>query len=437
LISKEFYGQTISCECGKPHAIQPRRVVYETGAVERLPTVCAGAVDGRRVAVFMDARTRDVAGLSVMDALRSEGWAVQEIMVSDPSPGKSPVCDDITRDAVASGVGEVDLIVPVGSGVINDLGKWVADDRDLPFVCFATAASMNGYASANVAPTVKGVKTLIRARPPIAVVSDPAIIESAPWKLTASGLGDILAKAVSSTDWRLNHLLFGDYYCTRSVGLIGELEPLYLDHPDALLARDPDAVGALFQGLLLTGVAMTMAETSAPSSGGEHMISHSLDMLSTVDGVGHDLHGRQVGVGTILASELYRRVLALESPEWQTPTLETDRPFWGSLADVVAEHYGTKVDRLHTAREQLSQGDTWDRLRSALSEMIRPPERTRDCLAAAGAACCAADIGCSRDRLLAVLTHGHEIRGRFTILDLARLAGVMPGAAEEIVETWA
>jgi len=45
---------------------------------------------------------------------------------------------------------------------------------------------------------------------------------------------------------------------------------------------------ALFHGLLLTGIAMTMAETSSPASGGEHLVSHTLDMMSSLDGVPHD-----------------------------------------------------------------------------------------------------------------------------------------------------
>ena len=59
--------------------------------------------------------------------------------------------------------------------------------------------------------------------------------------MTASGLGDLLAKSVSSTDWRLNHLLFGDYYCARSVGLIDEIEPLYLNNPRGVKGGEPGA----------------------------------------------------------------------------------------------------------------------------------------------------------------------------------------------------
>ena len=68
--------------------------------------------------------------------------------------------------------------------------------------------------------------------------------------------------------------------------------------------------------------------------------------------------------------------------------------------------------------------------------MVRPPETVRDCLAAASAAHKAEHIGCSRQQLLEALTRAHEIRSRFTILDLARLAGVLPDQAYDIIEQW-
>ena len=433
----DIFGRTFACECGKTHRIEPREVLYARGAVDQLPEVCARAAEGRHVTVLMDVRTREVAGAAACKALAENGRQVTEVLVPDPAEGRSPVCDDLTKERLSPEMGAADLIVSVGSGVVNDLGKWLAFERNIPFVCVATAASMNGYASANVAPTIEGVKTLVRARPPVAVVADPAVIENAPWELTASGLGDILAKSVSSTDWLLNHLLFGDYYCARSVGLIADLEPLYLEHPEDVKARAPQATEALFAGLLLTGAAMTMAETSSPSSGGEHMVGHTLDMMSAIDGVEHDLHGRQVGVGTVLASEVYRRVLAIESPVFVAPCETVDRVFWGKLAGVVADHYAEKIERLRRVEEKLAQGDAWDNLRGRLAPLLRSPETVHGCLARADAACRADHIKCDRQRLLAAFLHAHEIRSRFTILDLARLLGILPGAAAEIVEIWA
>ena len=433
---RDIFGKTFECECGRTHTIDPREVIYADDAIGRLPEVCARYADGRRAAVLMDVRTQQVAGAEAAAALAEAGWNVTEIVLEDPAPGKTPVCDDITKAAIAPRAAGAHLLVPVGSGVVSDMAKWLAMDAEAPYVTFATAASMNGYASPNIAPTIDGVKSLVYGRAPPAVLTGPTVLKSAPYEMTAAGLGDVLAKSVSSADWYLNHLLFGDYYCRRSAGLIAGIEPLYLDRPADLAAGDETAMRALFDALLLTGVAMNMADTSFPASGGEHLISHSLDMMSSVDGQPHDLHGRQVGVGTILAAELYGRLLAVESPELVDAPPGIDRTFWGPPADVVAEHYAGKADRLRQAKELLAAGDTWDRLRSELSAMHRPPERIAKCLSAAGAAREARDIGIDRDRLLRALRHAHEIRSRFTVLDLAYLAGIMPAAAPEIVEQW-
>ncbi len=385
----------------------------------------------------MDVRTRQAAGRHVATALVRTGWKVTEVVVQDPPEGGSPVCDNRTKDSLTKQVRDVDLIAAVGSGVISDLGKWSAFEVDVPAVTVATAASMTGYASANIAATIEGVKTLLRARPPVAVLSSPDILKNAPYELTAAGLGDVLARFVSATDWRLNHMLFADYYCERAVGLVDEVEPLYFEHPADLKVRKDNTITALFEALLLMGVGMSFAETSAPASGAEHLISHTLDMMSSLDRRPHDLHGRQVGVGSILAAELYRRVLEVESPRLVAPSATIDRRFWGDLADVVSGHFAEKVERLESAKERLSQGNVWDRLREDLSDGLRTPQQMHDCLAAAGAAYRAEDIGCDRPRLLEAFLHGHEIRSRYTILDLAHTIGIMPGAASEIIDMWA
>ncbi len=432
-----IFGREFACECGRTHRVAPREVLYAPAAALRAPEFCARAAKGRRAAAVMDLRTRRVAGEAVCDALSRAGWTVQVIVVPDPAPEHSPVCDDLTRDRIAAEMGPVDLAVSVGGGVMTDLVRWVTFERKIPFVSVATAASMNGYASASIAGTVKGVKCLIYAHAPDAVLADPQTLRDAPFELTASGLGDVLAKPISTADWRFNHMVLGDYYCPLSVGIVADIEPLYIERPEGIRARAPEAMEALFQACLLTGVAMNIADTSAPASGGEHMISHVLDMMCAVYGGEHDMHGRQVGVGTILSAELYRRVLAVESPVFVEPASSTDRAFWGPLHDEVEPHYQGKVERLRLAAERLAEGGTWDHVRRTLAPMLRRPETLRDCLAHAGAAYRAEDIGCTPDRLKRALLHGHEIRSRITILDLARLVGVMPAAADEVIEQWA
>ena len=167
------------------------------------------------------------------------------------------------------------------------------------------------------------------------------------------------------------------------------------------------------------------------------MISHTLDMMSAIDGEAHDLHGRQVGIGTILATELYKRVLSIESPTFLEPLEISDENFWGPYGKAIKDTYAEKIPRLRGVKEKLTSGEAWDRFRHELGSMLHPPETIHQCLRSAGAATKAEDIRCSPARLSEAFRHAYELRSRFTILDLANLVGIMPGAADEIVSTCA
>ena len=422
---------------GREVHIEPSQVIFEDGAFEQVGAIVSNRFPRGTCAILMDQRTGEVAGHEITELLSRLGLRTREIIVPDRSNGRSPVCDKPTFEQVLQMIGKVDTIVSVGSGVINDLSKWSAYTMEKTYFSVATAASMNGYTSANVAASINGVKVLERSRPPGVVASTPKLIAEAPYELTASGLGDIVAKTASSTDWYLNHILFGDEFIQESVDLTADIEPYYMEHSERLKTRDRDAIEALFHGLMLTGVAMTMAGSSAPASGGEHLVSHALDMMSTLRGREHDLHGRQVGVGTILALELYRRLLALESPTWRADrAMVSDFSFWNELATPVSEIYDPKRDRIARAVEWLDT-NKWDDLRDSLSKMLKPPEELKRCLATAGGAHRAEDLGCTKEYLLEALLHCHEMRARFTVMDMAWMSGIMPGCAEEIIETFA
>jgi glycerol-1-phosphate dehydrogenase [NAD(P)+] len=434
----DYFGRDIPLSNGKTMHVRPEAMVYADDVVEQLPALSAQALgpDAPRTAgVLMDSRTAEVAGDAVAIELKAAGWDVLPLVVPDPAPGKDPVCDEATRDLLIPALSDARLIVPVGGGVMNDLAKLVALESGAEVICFATAASMNGFASANIALAVEGVKTVVYGQAVYGVVSSPSVLAQAPWELTASGLGDVLAKSVSSADWKLNHLLFGEEYLPECVELIADIEPLYFDNPQGLAQRDPQAIAALFDALQLTGVAMTLAGTSAPASGGEHLISHSLDMLAAVESIEHDYHGRQVGIGTTIAAELYARVLAVETPQPRDPKRAACSDTWGPLTAAVGKQLAEKQQKLATLNEKLIAPQTWDTLRSKLAPMLRPSGSIRNCLRQANAAASAHDIGVDAERLVQILLHADEIRSRVTCLDLAWATGVLPDQAEDIITT--
>lgn len=431
----EYLGKTFACECGKTHAVHVREIVYADDAIARLPACLSQSASGRRLNLVADKRTFAVAGGECAAVLKHAGWTVRTVIVPD-GPQGDPVCDDLTRDALIPKLPPADLLLAVGSGVINDLVKWISATGGTPYAVVATAASMNGYTSNNIAPTIRGVKRLIDGTVPRAVLAVPAIIRDAPFELTAAGLGDVLAKPVSMTDWKLNQLLFEEYYCPLCVQLIRELEPRYMNRPEAIRAREPEALQALCLALIYSGLSMTMAGTSFPASGGEHLVSHALDVTAPLHGIRHDYHGRQVGLGTIFACALYERVLALEAPVFRFVSEPTDSAYWRELTPVVEEEHAPKRRKAERAVGRLNQPGAWNRIRATLKPSIRAAAEIKRCLREAGAAHRVADIGCDRERFLAAALHCHQMRERYTIIDLARAAGVLPGAAPEIIEEY-
>ncbi len=438
----ELLGTSFDCGCGRKHRVPVRELVYARDAVDSLPEILRRNLSDAwppRVAVVADVRTWDVCGDRVQAALQKAGLDVSRIIVPDRG-SRGPMCDDVTCRALIERLRPIhpDLVVAVGSGVINDLCKWSSFQSKVPYVVVATAASMNGYSSANVAPTIAGVKMLIEARPPVAVVAEPAVIEQAPAVMTTAGFGDTIAKHQSNGDWIVNHLLSNEYHCRFCAGIVSEIEPLYLDHPEHIRAGKAEAIQGLFEALFWTGMAMTLVGTSAPASGGEHLLSHALDMMAEVRGESHDLHGRQVGIGTLFSAALFERVLAVESPARGDLPASVDRGFWmmPSVESAVREQYDAKRQRMTAIREKAGEPGVWDQLRSKAAAEVKSPETIRDWLQRAGGATRRADIGCSRERLRSAILHMHEIRQRFTIIDLAWLTGVMPAAADEIIDEW-
>jgi len=256
--------------------------------------------------------------------------------------------------------------------------------------------------------------------------------------MTAAGFGDATARYASSVDWYINHALFAEEYDERLIALVAGVEPLCLEHPERVRDRVPEAMKGLFDALLLSGIAMTIAGTSSPASGAEHLVSHALDMMSTLDGVEHDLHGRQVGVGSVLAAEICRRLLELPSPRFDAEAaVATDFSAWGAMREHVTGAYAPKVAKIRSAARALSRPGAWDALRKKIVPMARSPELIRERLATVGGAVRAADIGCSKARLVDALLRCHQMRARFTVLDLAWMTGVMPAAAAEVVERFA
>jgi len=426
-------GPAIARDLADRRHLVPVRMIVSEHASEELAAALKSLLTGRRAAVLCDQRTRGIAGEACAAALRAAGFSAHRQVIADRY-GHSPVCDDVTKDSLLASLPEVDVVVGVGAGVMSDLAKWVAFERGAECAVLATAASMNGYAAANVAPAIAGVKTLVHARAHRVVAADPKVLAGAPFELTSAGLGDVIAKTVSSADWKMNDILFGEDYREPIANIFDHIQDRFLAVPEKIAARDEGAIVALFEALVFSGCAMTLQGSSLPASGGEHLISHTLDMRADADGTAHDLHGRQVGIGTIFAAALYERILALPAPVFSGAPLPLDDAGWGKLAGSIAAHHKKQTARLAEAARRLNEPGVWDRVRSSIAPALPTGAFIKDVLRRAGAAHRLQDIGVTTEHFAWAVGNCAQIRERFTSMDLGWASGVLPSALGPITD---
>ena len=304
-IIKEITDQ--ECSCGKSHGIAIPRIIVESKAVLRLPELIK-EFGAKKVFVLADVNTFEVAGREVLELLHKSGVAYSSFVFPDKElePDEKAV-----GSAVMHFDNSCDLVLAVGSGVINDTGKILAAIAKTPYFIVGTAPSMDGYASATSSMAMDGLKVSLPSKCADVIVGDIDVLKTAPMRMLQAGLGDMLAKYVSIAEWRVAHEITGEYYCEKIATLIRNALKRCVDNAEGLLKREDEAVRAVFEGLVIGGIAMALAGVSRPASGVEHYFSHVWDMRGLAFGTKVELHGIQCAIGTYIAAGLYEKVLNL------------------------------------------------------------------------------------------------------------------------------
>lgn len=291
------------CQCGKPHVFPVERIISGKGAINRLPEYIA-EYGARNCFVIADGNTYRAAGDAVCALIKKAGAAATLCLL----PGERPEPDETAVGYAAMRFDrDCDLIIGIGSGVVNDTGKIISSITRLPYIIVATAPSMDGFASLTSSMVLGGLKVSLPSRAADVIIGDTEILASAPDRMLMAGMGDMLAKYVSICEWRISNIVTGEYYCERVAALVRSALKRCVDNAGGLMRRDPSAVEAVFSGLAVCGVAMNYAGLSRPASGVEHYFSHIWDMRALEFGAPSDLHGIQCGVATVEAIKLYEQ----------------------------------------------------------------------------------------------------------------------------------
>lgn len=442
---QELLGYSASaCGCGREHAVDLRRVSIREGALEDIVEYAGEIGRGLDVAVICDRVTRQVAAERVVDLLKRAGHEPRAFLVADGADGR-PHADEQSLGSVERAVTGVDLAVSVGSGTLTDLGKLAAYRSKVPFYAVATAASMNGYASAIAAVTVRGLKRTISCAQPLAIVADLSILRRAPAELGASGFGDLSSKPTSLADFRLAGRLRGDYYCPVAERVVYEAERRAADSAEGVRGGDPAAMAALIEALILSGISMKLVGSSGPASGGEHLISHLLDMTAAERGRRQNWHGAQVGVCTLVTAALYERLREMDPEAIEIEGIVSRRPERAALERRIRQQHGARAEEVIEQCLQKELGpdelraelgdlrSNWSRIWEGLGDTLRPAALIRDRLQAAGAPVTVGELGLTPEQMSNAYLRAREIRNRFSVLDLAYDLGVLESFRDEVL----
>ena len=436
----ENYLGSAQCTCGKTHTVAIDDVVVGKGVIARLPEFVA-KYGAKKPFILADCNTYKAAGEAVADILKTNGIAYSSYVFQNNALEPN---EEAVGSAIMHYDSSCDLIIGVGSGVINDIGKILSNVTGRKYIIVGTAPSMDGYASATSSMSMDGLKVSLNSRCADVIIGDIDILKQAPEHMLKAGLGDMLAKYVSIAEWRIAHIITGEYYCERVAQLIRTALKKCVDNAEGLLKRDETAVQAVFEGLVIGGVAMAYAGVSRPASGVEHYFSHVWDMRGLEFGTQVDLHGIQCAMGTMKAVELYEAVkgvvpdkekafayvAAFDHEKWNAQL----RSFLGTSGEtmIAQERKERKYDKsTHPARFQKIV-DNWDDILQILSEELPSAETLSNVMDVIGISKDLGTIGVDRECAKMTFKTTKDIRDKYVLSRLAWDLGILEELAEKL-----
>jgi glycerol-1-phosphate dehydrogenase [NAD(P)+] len=424
---------------GEVQALGLGQVIDGDGALDGLPAAVAALAGdgGGPVTVLAAATAMTVGGRDLRDAVSGLLGDSRWVTVG-PASGDLHA-DEATVAAARAACDGARCVVSVGSGTLTDIGK-AAAPPGVPLVAVQTATSVNGYSDPFSVLLRTGVKRTTPSRWPDVLVIDPAVLAGAPGELNRAGLGDLVSMFTCTADW----------YLAGAVGLdptyspaVAGLNRRYGERLLELAAGDllsPASLAELARILTLSGIAMGVAGSTAPSSGMEHMISHLLEMAAGARGRAGSYHGTQVGVATLVAAATWAHVRrAIDGGALGRPAVlpDPDRAReritaafkgldeTGAMAAECFADYSKKLRALAAGDPLAGLRPTWERHDAALGQVLGEPAALAGALRAAGLPATFAALPEPVDDTEArwAVASSPLQRARFSVADLAMLLG--------------
>lgn len=428
------------CPCGKTHEFNSE-IITGSGVIEKVPEIIEN--NGiRKPYILSDVNTYKAAGEALCRML--DGAGIKYHFFSFKEEKLEP--DEKTvGTALMHLPGDCDMIIAVGSGVINDTAKILAMHTGLLYVIVATAPSIDGYASSTSSMTLGGVKISLPSRCADIIIGDTEILRKAPTKMMASGVGDMLAKYVSICEWRIASLVCGEYYCGEIAALVRGSLKAVTESAKGLLSGDEAAVSALFDALTVSSVAMNYAGLSRPASGVEHYVSHIIDMRGAEFGMPVELHGIQCALGTLIAVRLYEKLKQItpDTKKALAHAASFDLENWNSR---LRELLGGSAENLISLEKKEGKYDVdnhrvrlprilekWDEILKIIDEELPSAEDIEALMTSLGLPARMEDIGVNTELLPEIFRASKDIRDKYVLSRLLWDLGIIDKFADGLI----
>ena len=444
LSSKELTVKNgFDCGCGRHHGMHMKYLDIGKGAADKVPEAVL-ALGCKKPMVLCDKNTYEALGRKVSTLLSEAGIEYYLFIIPCPEGDKLEPNEYTVGSAVLNFDQSCDLVIAVGSGVINDTARVLSTTTKVPQLTVGTAPSMDGYASASSSMVVNNVKQTLPLKAPEGLILDTDVLSEAPMKMLCAGLGDMLGKYTALCEWKLAALFRDENYCEEIASLMENSLCKVTENAKGLKARDQGAVEAVTEGLVNSGIAMAFLGNSRPASGQEHYFSHCWEMFALDRGKTYELHGLQVGLGTLYTVTILDKLKdikpsmdkvmgsasSFDENKWEN---EIKRVFGNTAGEILAlEDRLKQNDAEGRIRRAASIVSRWDEAVKIISESIPSPQCIYDMMKDAGIPTRPEDIGVSKQDVLDAFVYSRNIRDKYLLSSMVWDIGYMDEMREHL-----
>jgi glycerol-1-phosphate dehydrogenase [NAD(P)+] len=265
--------------------------------------------------LVIDVRPGAIAGLAPLLTDRKIASQGRVAVVLGPGQGDAiaaqlpPGIAEVIRipdgcydSAVALGrdlrAGRYEAVAGIGGGKTIDVTKLAAHVAGIPMVAVATSLAHDGIASPVSTLAHESGSGSYGVVPPVAVVVDLDRVRQAPGPLSTAGIGDAISNLSAVADWELSAADTGEAVDGLAVAMARSAAHAVLHEPGP--SRTDEFLTVLAEALIMSGMAMAVAGSSRPASGGDHEIMHAINQLYP----GTASHGELAGLGALFCTHL-------------------------------------------------------------------------------------------------------------------------------------